>query len=740
MKKLILLLLGLSLASMLQAQMSPAPTAYVDPMLGVDGGNVFGGVCLPFSMMRLGPDVHPNNITNGYRSNRPIKGFSHTHLSGTGGGPRYGNFLVIPQVGEVDIEDFVSLKKVNEYSKPGYYQVTLARKPGDVIAKLTATEHVGFHQYEFFKWGKIDSLDANILIDVSHGNTRGKATDHRCTGGDVQVVSDREVSGWASFSGGWGGEAPYTVYFHAEFDTPFAGYGVWEGEALYGAEKQRKNREAIHQELSKFGAYLHFDVKQHQQVQLKVGISFKSEAQAKANIQKEIPHWDFRSVRAAAEQTWNQHLSKIEVKGGTLEDRIKFYSLLHNTLIMPTRVTGQVAGLASDQLQFWEHYTLWDVFRSVMPLHSLILPEQQVAMLNSLLGIYEREGWLPDAWVAGHMVQIQGGTNADVVFADAIAKGLEGFDRKKAYQAMLKNATQVSDQPQKYGRYLEEYARLGYLTPEGAKTGAVSRTVEYAYNDFCISQVAKAMRDKEKHDFLLARSKKMFTLFKQEEGYFWGKDAEGKWLPNFSLEPSRKDHWNDPLFYEGGSGIYSDYAPHAMAELIALHGSEEAYEKHLDEVLSQKFKPSNEQVFLTPYLYQYIAKPSKTAETVRHILNQHYQVGTSGLPGQDDSGAVSSWYVWSAMGLFPVAGQPIYLLGTPIFEEVKLKVAKEKTLLMRVANYAPEHLYIKGLTLNGQQLNRAFLWHHEMVAGGELLIEMAAEPNDTWIQEVPPSY
>ncbi|MEL7118981.1 MAG: glycoside hydrolase domain-containing protein, partial [Bacteroidota bacterium] len=449
---------------------------YVNPMLGVDGGNVFGGVSLPFSMMRLGPDVQPNNITNGYRSNRPIKGFSHTHLSGTGGGPRYGNFLTIPQVGPVDIEDYVSLKKVNEYSAPGFYQVRLARKIGDVNVKLSATERVGFHEYEPYTWRGEDILDFNILLDISHGNTRGKANDHRCTGGDLQILSDSTLSGWASFIGGWGSDSPYKIYFYAIFDTPFQASGVWEGDEFYPNEQKRQDRSAINKEFSDFGAYVSFKARQNQKFSLKLGISFISEEKAKANIQNELPHWNFNQTRVEAEEKWDDALTKIKVSGGLLEDRVKFYSMLRNTMIMPTDVDGENPKWDSDAPHYWEHYCLWDVYRTVMPLHTLIIPERQTEILNSLLDIYEYEGWLPDSWIAGHYSNVQGGSNADIVFADAMVKGLSGFDKQKAYEAMKKNGKVASDNPEKYGRRLDDYIRFGYLLPR-SNTGAVSRTI-----------------------------------------------------------------------------------------------------------------------------------------------------------------------------------------------------------------------------------------------------------------------
>ncbi|MEL7119122.1 MAG: glycoside hydrolase domain-containing protein, partial [Bacteroidota bacterium] len=248
------------------------------------------------------------------------------------------------------------------------------------------------------------------------------------------------------------------------------------------------------------------------------------------------------------------------------------------------------------------------------------------------------------------------------------------------------------------------------------------------------------LNQKDDKDYFLTRSKQVLQLFNPEWGFFWGKDSLGNWLPDFSETSTRHDHWNDPLFYEGGSRTYSDFVPHAMEELIQLHGGKDAYEKHLDHVFASGFKLGNEPVFLTPYLYNYINKPHKTALRVRNLLDEQFKVGPNGLPGQDDSGAVSAWFVWSSLGLFPVAGQPIYLLGSPVFESASIDLGGGKAFKLKTENYNRDNKYVSGIKLNGQALNRSYITHEEVLAGGELSFIMSPNPDDSWAKESPPSY
>lgn len=739
MKIFVSILLALLLSSSCQQEkecLKASKTAIADPFFGVVEGNVIPGASLPFGMVRVSPNVAPPHSTNGYDHRKNLVGFPHNQTSGTGGGPRYGNIMVIPQTGELTITDYISLKRVNERASPGYYAVGLARKQGDVKCEVTTSHSVGFHQYEFFTWDKQETIQGNLLIDVSHTTTRGSNTDARCMGGKVHQVASDAIAGEASFKGGWGYENPYTIYFYAQFDREIQDAGVWQDKTIYPGQKEI----VVADSLAFFGAYATFQIQQNEKVRVKVAISYLSVEKAKENLQ-EIPHWNFDQTRHQADSIWNNYLSRIDVQGGTAEQQRILYSALRNTMIMPTRLGDENPEWQSDIPHYWDHYCIWDVFRTAMPLHTLILPDTQREIINNLLDIYDKRGWLPDSWVAGNYSDVQGGSNADVVLTDAIVKGLGGFDQEKALEAMRKNAEIPSDQPKRYGRFLEEYLELGYLTSK-TTPGASSSTMEYAYNDYCIALAAKELGNDDLAEKYIEQSSKIFSLFYDSVGYFWAKDASGKWKPDFSIKSARSDHWNDPYFYEGGSEIYSYYVPHDMQRLINRHGGNNIFIERLDRFFDEgRFNLGNEPLFLVPYSYHYAARPDKTADRVRDVLREGFNTGMDGLPGQDDSGAMSSWYVFSAIGIFPVAGQDVYLINSPLFEKTSLRVAPDTHFEIIAHNHQFNNHYIQHVLLNGKKWSKSWLTHQDITGGGRLEIFMGAEPSD-WGQhkeDLPPS-
>jgi predicted alpha-1,2-mannosidase len=704
-------------------------TNYVDCFLGVEQGNVFPGAALPFGLVRLGPDVLVPQPTSGYKSNQAIKGFSHLHTSGTGGGGRYGNVLIMPQVGAVDFLDNAGLPR-NEYAKPGYYTVTLGRKAGDVKAELTATARAGYHRYTFFTWDKAVNFPTNIIIDLAHVVSRGSETDHRCTEAFIRAVSKTDLEGYAEYAGGWGGQNPYKVYFHITLDTPFDSCGGWDGEKIQPNSKVMSG--------AKTAFYVRFNaVKQKQIIQVKTGISLISIAQARLNLQQQIGERTFDEVRKNADKIWNEHLARFTVAGGTPEQRTMFYTSLYHTMLMPNDISGENPGWQTDEPAFWNHYCLWDVFRSVMPLHTIIFPQLQRNIVRSLLDIYKKKGWLPDAWIAGDYAMVQGGSNADVVIADAMVKKLKGFDYELAYQAVKKNADVPSDNPQIYGRLISEnYKQKGWL--EYGHHRCISRSLEYAYNDFCVGQVAQALNKKEDAAFYFNRSKGVFELFSTSHRFFVAKDSSGK-VVEVSLEEQEKHYGDAPFYYEGDKWSYGTYTPHAIGTLVEKMGGKEKFVAHLDEMFDNAhYNLNNEPTFLVPYLYNYAGRPDKTAERVAEEIRKNYEMGRRGLPGQDDSGAISSWYVWSAAGIFPVAGQDIYLIGTPLFEQAVFAL-ENGTFTITAQNLSTKNKYIKKALLNGVELKQSWFKHEAIFAGGKLILEMTDQPTNWAKDNLPPS-
>ncbi|MCS7004987.1 MAG: GH92 family glycosyl hydrolase [Cytophagales bacterium] len=704
-------------------------TQYVEPFWGTDSkGRAFAGVCLPFSIVKVGPNcLNVPYQTTGYLSNKPIVGFSHTHLSGTGGGGRYGNILITPQVGDLDLKNRESVQKSNEVSFPAYYSVVLQRIPGDVRVELTATERAAFHSYEFYTWKKEQiEFDGQILIDLAHNV--GRKPHEQCTGAEIRVVSPVCIEGFATYQGGWGGENPYKVYFVAEFNTPAHSFGTYKDSVF--SNKLSESGKFI-------GAYVRYRLRQHQKVMVKVGISFSSIQNAKNHLQT-IPDWNFEKVRLRGDSIWNSYLSKVRIEGGTPEQRRMFYTGLYRTLIMPTDLTNDNPLWQSDKPHFWDYYAIWDTYRSVMPLHTLLYPRHQQKVIQSLLDIYEHKGWLPDAWAAGDYLFVQGGSNADVVIADAIVKDLGGFDIQKAFSAVRKNAETPSDNPYLYGRQLENYIKNeGYLNANYER--CVSRSLEYAYNDYCIGKIAEKLGYVQVARQYYKRAMGIFQLFDAETGFFLAKDSLGNFVMDSHPDIKQEKIYQDaPYFYEGNAWIYATYVPHAYQVLVQKHGGNQKFVNFLDKIFDEEhYEIGNEPGFLTAYLYNYALRPDKTAERVRQLLQKFY-LGRSGLPGDDDSGAISSWFSWSAIGLIPVAGQSLYLIGSPLFFKTIIQLENDKTFTIIANNVSHERKYIKSVKLNNKSYQYSWLTHEQILKGGVLEIEMSDIPDSEWGKTVPP--
>ncbi|WP_170113532.1 GH92 family glycosyl hydrolase [Mucilaginibacter yixingensis] len=721
----------LSVSALLCAHLSLAQqkinvTPLVDPFLGTYIGNTLPGANTPFGMVKVGPDVAPPNNTTGYRADRSIVGFSHNHVSGTGGGARYGNVLVIPQVGPVTLGDTLA-HKYNEYAKPGYYTVSLGKTHGDVRAELTSTDHAAVHRYTFYVLDKpkvreayiygsktAQSFQANLLVDASAIINSKDYEVGKCDSARIAVTSSSTMEGVSHFSGGWGGDNPYTVYFAIAFNRPCLKSGTWTASALSAGSKQAQGKEV--------GAWATFKLQQDEQVEMRVGISYLSTANARKNLD-EVSGRSFEEIRLQADQLWNNYLSKIKVEGGSAEQRSVFYTALYHTMVMPVRLEGNP--WKSNTPHYWDFYTLWDTYRTVMPLHTLVLPQRQTEIVNTLIDIYKHRGWLPDAWTGGDYAMVQGGTSADVVIADAILKGLPGIDVQTAYEAIHKDATTPSDNPFKYGRY-EEYFRLGYCS-SNVKNGS-SKTLEYAYDDFCVAQAALKLGKKEDYKRFMKQSENCFNLFNSATGFFWAKDDKGKWIDGFSPLFRKPDYWNGPYFYEGTPFSYTFYVAHQLNKLMDAHGGRAGFVKFLDSLFDGRhFELGNEPGFLTPYLYNYAGRSDKTAERVRYELAQ-FMPGNIGLPGQDDSGAMSGWYVFGAMGFYPCAGQDLYMVGSPLFTHTTLVLANGKTFEVIAPKTSAANKYVQKVWLNGKLLTKPWFTHSAIRNGGKLVLEMGPHP------------
>ncbi len=722
-------LLGLASAAIAEDRASGVASA--DPFFGVDrGGNTVPGAAVPFGFVELSPDT-TDGSTSGYGSNGLIIGFSHTHVSGTGGAGKYGNFRVTPAIGD-DAWGNLAFPKAQEQASSGYYAVTLGRRGKEIRAELTANRLAGFHLYTFPA-----TDDSRIVLDASATVPLGGGGP-RSAGGEITVIDARHLVGRMEFEGGWGQRAPHTLYFAAEFDRPAVEIGRWTSKRGAftrlpgpGTTEGGDSRAALDNRL---GAYATFDTRQKRQVQMRLGISFINVEQARRNL----GDMSFGGALAQARKLWANALRTIEVEGGSDEQRRIFASTLYRSQLMPHDLTGENVWWRSDEPHYEDFYTIWDTFRTQAPLLTLIQPQREREMVRSLLDTYKHDGWLPDARIAGATGPSQGGSNGDVLIADAIVKGLGGFDEKLALEAMLKDGDVQSDDQLNHGRELTDYLSRGYMSL--SETRSASRTLEYAFDDYAIASAAAKLGRRDIAERYAARSRNWLNLWDPKLSCIRPRYSDGRWLENFDCGheyPDATSEWWDAPFYEGSSRQYSTFVPHDVAGLIERLGGRMQFVHWLDRFFAEDaYNHGNEPDILAPWLYIHAGRPDRTAERVRAIIAMQYKEGRAGLPGNDDAGTLSSWYVWAAIGLFPNAGQPFYYIGSPIFSRSVINLEGGRRFIIEAPATSAKNLYVERAQLNGKPIDRAWLTHEEVARGGELVLRMGPHPN-AWATSAP---
>ncbi len=708
----------------------PQPlTDFVDPFIGVDrGGSVFPGPSLPFGLVKLSPDT-TNGTNSGYSSDGDIVGFSHLHVSGTGGAPKYGLILLQPTTGPLQISDTAS-PRADETARVGSYGATLTRY--NVRAEISASERVGFHQYTFPA-----TKDAHILIDIAH--TLG--THQPFLSGEAKVVSPTLVEGYGRYKGGWNIGGEYRVYFSARFDTPAISWGTWQDKQIFAGKAMQ---DATAQPL---GAFLNYHTTARQNINVKVGISFLSTQQARRNADREIPYWRIGDVEARATRIWNQKLNSIQIEGGTPAQRTLFYTALYRSMLMPSDRSAENPLWQSSEPYYDDYYAIWDTFRTLNPLLTLIAPQREVDIVRSLVDIYRHEGYMPDARSGNWSGVTQGGSNADILVADAFVKGLKGVDYPTAFQAMLKDAEVPPANHIKEGRYgLNDYNAKGYVAQSDQKVSlgnSASRTMEYANDDWAIAQVARGLGHEAEYQKYRARASNWENLWDDTvsaegaNGFIRPRDVNGDWLSPFTTLGSPT---KDPTFYEGTSWTYSFYVPQDVRRLVQKSGGPEAFKERLNTYFNHGyFDPTNEPAFLVPYLYHWIGRPDLSVDRVHQLLQTQYRATRDGWPGNDDAGAMSSLYIFDAMGFFPNAGQDIYLIGSPIFRRVTLQLGDNKQFVIEANNLSEANRYVQSATLNGHPLDRAWFRHGEIKNGARLVLNLGPKPSNWGTQNPPPS-
>jgi len=705
-------------------------TRSVDPFIGVDwGGNTFVGSAIPYGVVKVGPDMQTFDGRRsgfGYSSSGEILGFSHLHLSGAQG--KYGNILVTPVTGLLDLKD-IKTPRTEEVNHVGYYAAQLTRYR--VKAELTSSRRVGFHRYTFPA-----SQQSHITINVASALSLG--TDwqaQKFLGAEVHLTSNHEVQGVARFTGGWNRGGEYKVYYYMVLDTPASATHIWNGSALTTDQNVTVGAN------TPVGASFDFATKANQVIQAKVGISFISAEQAKHNVQLEVPAWNFAAVRNAATALWNAELAKLSLSGESDSQRRQLYTAMYHVMLMPTDRTGENPDWQSSEPYYDDFYCIWDTFRTSNPLLTLISPDRERDIILSLVDIYRHTGYMPDARSGNDNGRTQGGSNANVVVADAWVKGLKGIDYETAFAAMVHDAEVPPKDQQKEGRGgLKDYNEKGFVTLADERSG--SRTAEYSYDDFAISEVACGLGKTKEAILYASRSHNFEHLWDKDmsvegfKGFMRPRNPDGSWAPPYLVV---RGTWPD-FFYEGDIWTYSIYAPQDMRRLIEMAGGNEGFVHRLDwTFLRRHFDVTNEPGFLLPVLYNYAGRPDKTADIVHMILEKAFSDNRAGIPGNDDSGAMSSWLIFSTLGLFPVAGQDVYLISTPSIPDASLNLGNGKKLHILSKNLDPNGLnrYVQSATLNGLDLPNSWFRHAQIKDGATLILTMGSAPSD-WGKRTPP--
>jgi len=707
------MLLWLLTATLCRAQV----WQYVDPRIGSEGvGRTFPGPSMPFGMCKPGPDCTVKPNAGWAPMPEVVTGFSQTHVSGTGGGQKYGNILIQPFLGNQPSEQL----RVSEDFSLGYYATTFEN---GIRTEITTSERCAFYRIHF-------PSNGSLFIDATHYLGKNPIPDQReqqqFVGAEVEVVSDYEVRGFSRIRGGWNNGDAYTVYFCLMSDKPFS-----------SAEDKGK-------------ATLRFS---DTLLNIKVGISYVSTQQAKRNISS----CDFDTQLNLLRDSWDKLLSRFDVKGTEVQKRM-FYTALYHTLIMPVDKSGENPKWRETPY-YDDYYAIWDTYRSSSPLITLLDSKREVDIVNSLLNIYKREGYMPDARSGDCNGRTQGGSNAEVMIADAFVKGLEGIDYEYALEAMLKDAeADPGADHEKHGRGgLREYTTLGYL-PYGIDR-AGTRTIEYAYNDYCIAEVAKGLGRQDVYAHYLKQSGNWRNLWRSDyewddvKGYIMPRDAQGRWLDSVPWGHSKVFHpmipytpvtkvapwylpWWSTFFYEALSAEYSLSIPHDVPGLIELCGGAETFRKRLDMFFDRKrYNVGNEPSFLTPCFYHWIGRPDLTSDRVRQIITENYNDTPDGLPGNDDSGSMSSWLAFHMLGLYPNAGQSYYLLHAPLLPAWTLQLDNGKTLRGTLKG---KGTHFEKVTFNGKVLEDARIEHAELMQGGELVFYVSAQKQVTKKKESAP--
>jgi len=740
---------AMTLDSCHEAAAKPDYASYVDPFIGTGGhGHTFPGAIVPNGMIQPSPDTRIDGwdaCSGYYYADSLINGFSHTHVSGTGCAD-YGDVLIMPTVGTQIIDNQVdTLQNLpyaspfshdNEVAEPGYYSVKLDRY--DVLAEMTSTKRVALHRFTF-----PDTDKAGMIVDMDYSIQHQTNLDMA-----LEVVSDTELRGW-KMTEYWAFDQQ--IYFYAKFSHPFTHTMVTDTII------DSKGRQ-----YARCKALLQFPpMKAGEQLLVKVGVSAVDYDGARKNVEAEMPGFDFNMTRKKAREAWNEYLAKIEVpETAQSDDLVKFYTALYHTGVAPylfTDADGRYLGMDRQPKQgdvdkpVYTVFSIWDTFRALHPLLSIIDPELNNSYMRSLLLKAEEGGVLPMWELAGNYTGTMIGYHAASLFADAVAKGQNDFAVEDALRASLRAAeydTTGIHCPDKVLPHLMPAAKyykntIGYV-PSDKDNESVAKALEYAYDDWCIAQLARAAGDSataaKYEEFALGYKK----YFDPGTRFMRGVMSDGSWRLPFS--PNASNHRNDD-YCEGTAWQWSWFVPHDVPGLIELMGGRQQFVEKLDSLFTAsseltgelvsaditgligQYAHGNEPSHHIIHLYNYAGQPWKTQELIDRVFEEQYRVDPDGLSGNEDCGQMSAWLVMNAMGIYQVApGNPVYSIGRPLFENLKVNLPNGKQFAVKVNNFSKDNKYIMSATVNGRELKEPFINHADIMEGGELVLEMTDQP------------
>lgn len=717
---------------------------YVNPFIGTGGhGHTFPGATVPFGMVQLSPDTRLKGWDgcSGYHySDTIIYGFSHTHLSGTGGSD-YGDVLLVPTTGKIkwNKDQYSStFKKESEKASAGYYTVYLDKPK--VKVELTATTRTGLQKYTF-----PESAASNIILDLTHRD--------RVKHGEITITGNREISGYR-VSSAW---APnQMLYFVIQFSKPFKKSGIAKAGIV--------SKEAKHKTGSRLKAYVQFETAAGEVIYARVGISGVSIAGARNNLEAEQPDFNFEKVKRNAENDWNKALAKIEVETSDVQHKRIFYTALYHCMIAPNvyqDVDGKYRGrdFAIHETHDFTYYTvfsLWDTYRALHPLLTLIDRQRTGDFVNTFITEYQQGGLLPIWELSSNETYCMIGYHSVPVIADAYLKGIRSFDADSALDAMVHSAADSRKElkaNKRPGHFLnsisfflntsgwDDYSKFGYIKQRFLRQ-SVSKTLEFSFDDWCISQMAKQMGKNEVYEKFIHRATNYRNLFDASTGFM--RPRHGRFMSPF--DPYKVDY----NYTEGNAWQYSFYVPQDLSGHIKLLGGKEKLAHFLDTLFTTSSKLTghkaqdisgmigqyvhgNEPSHQIAYEYDYVGQPWKTQNMIRRIMNEMYADKPDGLSGNEDCGQMSAWYVFSAMGFYPVCpASDHYAIGSPLFDKVIVHFENGKTFTIQTTDNSQGNSYIQSANLNGYSYTKSYLTYKDVVNGGNLEFKMGSTPNTTW--------